>query len=235
MTTPSSRIILGKPKIEVTKVLPNQVGKNEEYFHGENWQNTTNNGNKSNRNSSLVTKNLMHRGGRNEEHSYVPFNLNTTSCGFMIRGGKHPINCVVDWQSQRTYPTGHTISEVDWGALHDLCFFLFLVNIDYDANPKDFFTQELRGGLPEITPSTTLRSLNYVEGKWIHHLELQKGPQRLEHQLEQQRDAASSPYPDMCPNPGLSLTITLLLVGHSYYFLKKMGRFLTSSLMAYLK
>ena len=87
MTTPSSRIILGKPKIEVTKVLPNQVGKNEEYFHGENWQNTTNNGNKSNRNSSLVTKNLMHRGGRNGEHSYVPFNLNTTSCGFMLREG----------------------------------------------------------------------------------------------------------------------------------------------------
>ena len=39
------------------------------------------------------------------------------------------------------------LSEVDWGALHDSSFFLFLVNIDYDANPKDFFTQELWGGL----------------------------------------------------------------------------------------
>ena len=46
----------------------------------------------------------------------------------------------------------------------------------------------------------------------------------------------SSPYPDMCPNPSLSLTITLLLVGHCYYILKKMGRDLSStSLMAYLK
>ena len=47
----------------------------------------------------------------------------------------------------------------------------------------------------------------------------------------------SSPYTDMCPNPSLSLTITLLLVvGHCYHLLKKMGRDLTStSLMAYLK
>ena len=118
-TTPSSRMILGKPKIEVTKVLTDQVGKNEEYFHGANWHNST---------------------------------------------------------------------------------------------------------------------LNHVEGKLVHHLELQKGPSHLDHQLDQQRDPTSSPYPDMSPNPGLSLTITLLLVGHSYYFLKKMGRDLTStSLMAYLK
>ena len=40
----------------------------------------------------------------------------------------------------------------------------------------------------------------------------------------------------MCTNPSLSLTITLLLIGHCYYLLKKMGRDLTStSLMAYLK
>ena len=89
------------------------------------------------------------------------------------------------------------------------------------------------GGLPERTSSTTLKSLNNVEGKLVHHLELQKGPGRLDHQLDQQRDPKSSPYPDMCPNPSLSLTITLLFVGHSYYFLKKMGRDLTStSLMA---
>ena len=43
VTTPSSRMILGKPKIEVTKVPTHQVGKNEEYFHGENWHNTTKN------------------------------------------------------------------------------------------------------------------------------------------------------------------------------------------------
>ena len=125
---------------------------------------------------------------------------------------------------------------MDWGALHDSSFSLFLVNTDYDAKPKDFLTQEVWGGLPERTSSTTLRSLNHVEGKLVHHLELQKDPSRLDHQLYQQRDPKSSPYPDMCPNPSLSLTITLLLVGHCYYVLKKMGRDLTStSLMAYLK
>ena len=152
------------------------------------------------------------------------------------QGGKHPINSVIDWQSHETYPAGHNISDVDWGALHDSSFFLFLVNIYYDANSKDFFTQELWGGLPERTPSTTLRSLNHVKEKLVNHLELQKDPSRLDHQLEQQRDPKSSPYPHMCPNPSLSLTITLLLVGHRYYLLKKMGRDITStSLMAYLK
>ena len=68
-----------------------------------------------------------------------------------------------------------------------------------------------------MTSSTTLRSLNHVEGKSVHHLELQKGPIRLDHQLDQQRDPTSTPYPDICPNPSLSLTITLLLVGHCYY------------------
>ena len=236
VTTPSSRMILGKPKIEVTKVLTHQVGKNEEYFHGENWHNTTKNEENSDCNSSLVTQNLMHHTGRNGEHSCVPFNLNNTSCKFMLKevdsGGKHPINSVVDWRSHDTYPAGHNISEVDWGALHDSSFFLFLVNIDYDAKPKDFFAQELWGGLPEKTSSTTLRSLNHVEGKLVHHLELQKGPSRLDHQLDNQMDPTSSLYPDMCPNPSLSLTITLLLVGHCYYLLK-MGRKLTStSLMA---
>ena len=81
-------------------------------------------------------------------------------------GGKHPINSVVDWQRHETYPTGHNISEVDWGALHDSSLFLFLVNIDYDAKSKDFFTQELCGGLSERASSTTLRSLNHVEGNW---------------------------------------------------------------------
>ena len=81
---------------------------------------------------------------------------------------------------------------------------------------------------------TTLRSVNH--GKLVHHLEIQKGPSRLDHQLDQQRDPTSPPYPDMCPNPSLSLTITLLLVRHCYYLLKRMGRDLIStSLMAYLK
>ena len=199
VTTPSLRMILGKPKIEVTKVLTHTNGKNGEHFYGHNWHNTTKNGEISYKTSILVTKNLMHHAGRNGEHSCVPFNLNNTSCGFMLKevdwGGKHPINSVVDWQRHETYPTGHNISEVDWGALHDSSFFQFLVNIDYDAKPKDFFTQELWGGLSERTTSTTLRSLNHVEGKLVNHLELQKEPSRLDHQLDQHRDPTSSPCP----------------------------------------
>ena len=118
VTSPSSRMILGKPKIEVTKVLTHTNGKNWEHFYGENWHNTTKNGENSDCNSILVTKNLMHHAGRNGEHSCEPFNLSNTSCGFMLKevdwGGKHPINSVVDWQRHETYPTGHNISEVDW-------------------------------------------------------------------------------------------------------------------------
>ena len=192
-------MILGKPKIEVTRVLTHNSGKNGEHFYWENWHNTTKNGESSDCNSILVTMNLMHHAGSNGEHSCVPFNLNNTSCGFMLKevdwGGKHPMNSVVDWQWHETYPTGHNISEVDWGALHDSSFFLFLVNIDYDAKPKDLFTQEFWGGLSERTTSTTVRSLNHVEGKLVYHLELQKDPSRLDHQLDQQRDPTSSPHP----------------------------------------
>ena len=82
-----------------------------------------------------------------------------------------------------------------------------------------------------------------MEGKLVHHLAPQKGPIRLEHQLDQPwyptqslDHLLSSSDPDLCPNPCLSLDITVLLVGHSYYLLKKLGRDLTStSLMAYLK
>ena len=47
------------------------------------------------------------------------------------------------------------VSEDVWGA-HDSSFFLFLVHIDHDAKPKDFFTQGLCGGLPQRTSSTPL-------------------------------------------------------------------------------
>ena len=181
----------------------------------------------------------------------MPFNLNNTSCGFMLKevdwGRNLEVNYAsgglniseVDWGDHDPSTNNMNkilLSEVDWGALHDSSFFLFLVTIDYDARPKDFFTQELWGGPPERTSSTTLRSLNLIEGKLVHYLELQKGPIRLDHQLDQQRDPTSSPYSDRSPNPSLSLTITLLLVGHCYYLLKQMGRDLTStSLMAHLK
>ena len=128
---------------------------------------------------------------------------------------------------------GYSISEVDWGV-HDSNYFLYLVHIDPDAMPKNFFTKEM--------------GLNYVEGKLVHHLALQKGPNRLDHLLEKQWDPTqsldnllSSSNPDMItihlyPSPCTSSTIIVLLVGHSYYLLKKMGRDLTStSLMEYMK
>ena len=94
--------------------------------------------------------------------------LNYTSCGCMLmevdRGRKLIANSMVLWGTHETYPNGHSISEVnwedhdsscnhmnefslsevDWGA-HDSSFFLFLVNIDYDAKPKDFFTPKSCG------------------------------------------------------------------------------------------
>ena len=47
------------------------------------------------------------------------------------------------------------LSEVDWGD-HDSNFFFYLVHIDHDAKPKDFFTQGLSGGLPQRTSATPL-------------------------------------------------------------------------------
>ena len=114
----------------------------------------------------------------------------------------------------------YSISEVDWGA-HDSSYFLYLVYIDLDVKPRDFFTQELWGGLSQKTSSTPLIGLNHVEGKLVHHLAPQKGPNRMEHQLDQQWDPTqslahllSSSHPDLCPSPCQSLTITVFLVGH---------------------
>ena len=64
----------------------------------------------------------------------------------------------VDWggHDPRLYPMdGCMLSEVDWGT-HDSNFFLYLVHIDHDAKPKDFFTQQLWGGLQQRMSSTPL-------------------------------------------------------------------------------
>ena len=152
----------------------------------------------------------MHHAGKNGEHSCVPFNLSNTSCGFMLKEVGWGRNLKLSYTSgglniSEVHWGDHDpstknmkkilLSELDWGALHVSSFFLFLVNIDYDAKPKDVLTQESWGGLSERKPSTTLRSLNHVEGKLVHHLELQKDPSRLDHQLDQQRDPTSSPCP----------------------------------------
>ena len=86
------------------------------------------------------------------------------------------------------------LSEFDWGA-HDSIFFLILVDIDFGAKPEDFFAQELWGELSQRTPATPLIGFNHVEGKLVHHLEPQKGPNRLDHQLYQQWDFTQSLVP----------------------------------------
>ena len=49
--------------------------------------------------------------------------------------------------------TEFLLSEVDWGA-HDSSYFHFLVNIDYDAKPMEFFTQKWWGELQQAMSST---------------------------------------------------------------------------------
>ena len=97
---------------------------------------------------------------------------NYTSCGCMLmevdQGGKLIINSMVNLGAHETHPNEHrttrihwgdhdsslntmdkySISKVDWGV-HDSSYFLHLVHVDLDANPKDFFTQELWGGLSQ--------------------------------------------------------------------------------------
>ena len=93
-----------------------------------------------------------------------------TSCGCVLMevdwGGKLILNSMVEWQTDETHSNGHRISEVDWGGhgsssnhmtefwlsdvdwgAHDSSFFLFLVNIDYDAKPMEFFILVLWGEL----------------------------------------------------------------------------------------
>ena len=90
-------------------------------------------------------------------------------------GGKLIISSMVDWGAHGTHPNGHNISEIDWGGhgsssnhmtefllsevdwgAHGSSFFLFLVNIDYDAKPMEFFTHELWGELQQTMSSTPL-------------------------------------------------------------------------------
>ena len=98
-------------------------------------------------------------------------------------GGKLRVNHInesmpseVDWGDHETHQNGHSITKVYWGdydpthlytmggctlsgvgwGAHDSSFFLYLVHIDHDANPKGFFTQGLWGGLPQRTSSTPL-------------------------------------------------------------------------------
>ena len=103
--------------------------------------------------------------------------LNYTLCGCMLMevdwGCKLVFNSMVEWGAHETHPNGHNISEVacgghcsssnhmneflfsevDWGA-YDSSFFHFLVNIEYDAKPKEYFIQGLWGELQQSISST---------------------------------------------------------------------------------
>ena len=88
-------------------------------------------------------------------------------------GGKLIVNSMVNWRAHEDHHNKdsttrvhwgdhdpslnpmdeYRISEVDWGD-HDSSYFLFPVYIDLDAQPKDFFTKKLWGGLPQRMSST---------------------------------------------------------------------------------
>ena len=110
MTTPSSRLTLHKPKIEVIKALIHHIGKNGEHFYRENFiydfYKSLNNikeadwGDKLKLNYTTYEYMLMEIdwGGK----------FNNTSCGCPM----------TNWQGHETHPIGHNTSEVDWGG-HD--------------------------------------------------------------------------------------------------------------------
>ena len=179
VTTPSSRLILDEPNIEVAKALIHHIGKNGELFYGENF-------------IYDFPQSWKHI---KEVDWGDKLKLNYTISGYMLKE--------VDWGDKSNFTScgcpmanwhESLLSEVDWGAHHSSDV-LFLVNIDYDAKSQDFFTQGIWGGLAVRTSSTTLRSLNHVKEKLAHYLNLQKDPSRLDHQLDQQKDSKSSPCP----------------------------------------
>ena len=100
VTTPSSRLILDKSKIE----------KNGEHFYGENF-------------ICDFPKLLKHI---KEADWGDKLKLNYTTYGYMLMeidwGGKfNYTSCgcpMTNWQCQETHPIGHNTSEVDWGG-HD--------------------------------------------------------------------------------------------------------------------
>ena len=100
----------------------------------------------------------------------------------VVLGGKlkvkHINECMpsgVDWGAHETHQKQHSITKVYWGGhypslypmdgcmlsevdwvAHDSSAFHSLVHIDHDAKPKDFLTQGLLGGQPQMTSSTPL-------------------------------------------------------------------------------
>ena len=176
VTTSSSRWILDKPMIEVTKALIHHIGKNGEYLYGENfaleypksWRHT-----KSNQN--MGTHHTLNNCVKET------FNHGLRPLGIDWGGKFNCTSCVcpmANWQGHETHPTGHNTSEVDWGVhdsnpnhmneyllsevdwgAHDSSVFLFLVNIDYDEKPNESSIQGLWGEVQHRTSSFPLIGL----------------------------------------------------------------------------
>ena len=151
VTTPSSRLILDKPKIEVNKALIHHIGKNGEHLYGENF-------------IYDFPKSWKHI---KEVDWGDKLKFNYTTFGYMLMeidwAGKRnytSYGCpMANWKGHETHNPNHMneslLSEVDWGA-HDSSVFLFLVNIDYDAKPNESPIQGLWGELQHRTSSIPL-------------------------------------------------------------------------------
>ena len=162
----SSTLCFGEPTLGKLKHMPKSssgtnrvsvshsslVTKNGEHFYGENFIYDS-------------PKSLKHI---KEADWGDKLKLNFTTYGYMLMeidwGGKsNYTSCrcpMANCQDHKTHPTGHNTSEVDWGGhdpnpnhvhesllsevdwgAHHPSVFLFLVNIDYDAKPIEFFIQ----------------------------------------------------------------------------------------------
>ena len=112
VTTPSSRLILDKPKIEVNKALIHHIGKNGEHFYGENF-------------IYDFPKSWTHI---KKVDWGDKLKLNYTTFGYMLMeidwGGKPnytSYGCpMANWKCHKTHNPNHMneslLSEVDWGA-----------------------------------------------------------------------------------------------------------------------
>ena len=125
VTTPSSRWVLEKPKIEVTKALIHHIGKNGEHFYGENfiheypesWRHI-----KSNQNMGThhTFNNCI---GETFNHGTSPSEID---CGDVINA---PIKHGPNYTSN-----GCTLMEVDWGdklKLNYTSYGCMLMEIDW--------------------------------------------------------------------------------------------------------
>ena len=120
LTTPSSRLILHKAKIEVTKALIRHIGKNGEHFYGENF-------------IYDFAKSLKHI---KEADWGDKLKLNYTTFGYILmeidwegKPNYTSYGCpMANWKGHETHNPNHMneslLSEVDWGA-HDSSVFLF--------------------------------------------------------------------------------------------------------------